>query len=34
MDEVAADFYTALKELYLNPNGCFNKIGITGNHPL
>lgn len=34
MDEVAADFYVALKELYQNPNGCFNKIGITGNHPL
>lgn len=34
MDEVAADFYYALKELYLNPNGCFNKVGITGDHPL
>jgi len=34
MDEVATDFYNALKELYNNPNGCFNKIGITGDHPL
>ena len=28
MDEVANDFYSALKELYQNSNGCFNKLGI------
>jgi vitellogenic carboxypeptidase-like protein len=34
MTDVANDFYYALKELYMNPNGCFNKVGITGAHPL
>lgn len=33
MNEVANDFYYALNELYNNPNGCFNKVGITGDHP-
>eukprot|EP00919_Chromeraceae_sp_WS-2016_P021431 GHVR01050592.1.p1 GENE.GHVR01050592.1~~GHVR01050592.1.p1 ORF type:complete len:146 (+),score=3.61 GHVR01050592.1:4873-5310(+) len=28
MEEVANDFYYALKELYQNGNGCFNKMGI------
>lgn len=34
MSDVANDFYYALKELYQNPKGCFNKVGITGAHPL
>ena len=34
MSDVANDFYYALKELYQNPNGCFNMVGITGAHPL
>jgi hypothetical protein len=33
MDEVAADFYYAMKELYFSSNGCFNKVGITGDKP-
>ena len=31
--EVATDLYYALKELYLNPKGCFNKLGISGANP-
>lgn len=34
MDEVATDFYAALKELYQNTNGCFNKLGIKGTQDL
>eukprot|EP00178_Gracilaria_changii_P027583 TRINITY_DN8909_c0_g1_i1.p1 TRINITY_DN8909_c0_g1~~TRINITY_DN8909_c0_g1_i1.p1 ORF type:complete len:186 (-),score=1.00 TRINITY_DN8909_c0_g1_i1:381-938(-) len=34
MDLLATDFYNALKELYQNSNGCFNKLGITGDSPL
>lgn len=34
MDEVATDFYNALKELYQNSNGCFNKLGIKGSQDL
>lgn len=34
MDDVAADFYYALNELYFNQNGCFNKLGFTGANPL
>jgi len=34
MSDVAKDFYYALKELYFNPNGCFFKVGITGDKPL
>lgn len=34
MDDVARDFYYALKELYFNNNGCFKQIGITGDKPL
>ncbi len=34
MTELANDFYQALTELYLNPEGCFQKIGIKGEHPL
>ncbi len=34
MSDVGTDFYNALKELYLSPQGCFNKVGITGAHPL
>lgn len=34
MTDVADDFYYALKELYMNPNGCFNKLGFTGANPL
>lgn len=34
MDEVAADFYNALTELYNNPKGCFSIVGITGDLPL
>ena len=34
MDDVAADFYYALKELYFTSNGCFNQLGITGDRPL
>jgi vitellogenic carboxypeptidase-like protein len=30
---VADDFYFALRELYLNPSGCFKKLGIPGNNP-
>lgn len=33
-EELATDFYAALKELYQNTNGCFNKLGITGSSPL
>jgi carboxypeptidase C (cathepsin A) len=34
MEDVATDFYYALKELYQNQNGCLNKIGITPDLPL
>jgi len=34
MDEVAKDFYNALKELYQGNNGCFNKLGIKPDHHL
>ncbi len=34
MDEVAKDFYAALKELYTSTNGCFNKLGIKPDHHL
>ena len=34
MDQMAEDFYNALKELYQSSNGCFNKLGITGSSPL
>ena len=30
MTEMANDFYFALKELYQNGEGCFNKLGIKG----
>jgi vitellogenic carboxypeptidase-like protein len=32
--EVADDFYNALHELYINPNGCFPGLGITPNMDL
>lgn len=28
MSDVSNDFYAALKELYTNPKGCFNSLGI------
>lgn len=31
---LANDFYNALKELYNNPNGCFQRVNIRGDHPL
>jgi len=34
MNEMANDFYEGLKELYLNPVGCFKKIGINADNPL
>jgi carboxypeptidase C (cathepsin A) len=34
MSDVANDFYYALRELYQNPAGCFNKLGFTGANPL
>lgn len=34
MEDVANDFYYALKELFFNQNGCFNKLGFGGDHPL
>jgi vitellogenic carboxypeptidase-like protein len=34
MEEVATDFYFALQELYLKPQGCFNRLGVKPNHPL
>lgn len=34
MDEVAADFYNALKELYTNQNGCFSQLGFKPDHHL
>lgn len=34
MTELANDFYDALKELYNNQNGCFQKLGIKGDSPL
>jgi vitellogenic carboxypeptidase-like protein/serine carboxypeptidase 1 len=34
MTDVANDFYAALKELYNNQNGCFNKLNIKGDHSL
>ena len=34
MDDVAKDFYQALKELYQNSNGCFNKLGIKPSQDL
>lgn len=34
MSQMADDFYAALKELYNNPNGCFQRINIRGDHPL
>ena len=33
MDCVAADFYQALKELYLNPLGCFNQLKLKPDQP-
>jgi vitellogenic carboxypeptidase-like protein len=30
---VANDFYFALKELYLNPAGCFNQLKISPEQP-
>lgn len=34
MSDVSNDFWNALIQLYQTPQGCFNKLGITGNHPL
>ncbi len=34
MTEVAIDAYEALKELYNSQSGCFQKLGIRGDHPL
>jgi vitellogenic carboxypeptidase-like protein/serine carboxypeptidase 1 len=34
MDEVANDFWTALKELYTNPKGCFSELKISPNQDL
>lgn len=34
MDEVATDFYYALKELFFTQNGCFFRLGFPGNHPI
>jgi carboxypeptidase C (cathepsin A) len=34
MEEVADDFYAALRELYLNNNGCFNQLSIKPNQDL
>lgn len=34
MKDVANDFYAALKELYQNSEGCFNKLGISPNQDL
>jgi vitellogenic carboxypeptidase-like protein len=34
INETSSDLFIALKELYLNPNGCFNKLGITGANAL
>jgi vitellogenic carboxypeptidase-like protein/serine carboxypeptidase 1 len=31
---LADDFYVALKELYNNPNGCFQKVNIRADSPL
>jgi hypothetical protein len=33
MDNVADDFYKALKELYQNPAGCFNQLKIAPSQP-
>ena len=32
--DLANDFYKALFELYNNPNGCFQRVNIRGDHPL
>lgn len=34
MEDVARDFYSALKELYTNPNGCFNRLKFAPDQPL
>lgn len=34
MDDVAKDFYYALRELYTNQNGCFTKLKVPTSHPL
>lgn len=34
MTDLATDFYNALKELYMNPNGCFQRVNIKGSDPL
>lgn len=34
MDDVANDFYAALKELYQNNNGCFKKLNISPSQDL
>lgn len=34
MDEVAADFYAGLKELYTSSSGCFSQLGIQPDHDL
>lgn len=34
MNDVSKDFYFALNELYFTANGCFNKLGFGGDHPL
>lgn len=34
MTDLANDFYDALDQLYNNPNGCFQRVNIRGNHPL
>lgn len=34
MEEVATDFYAALKELYQNNNGCFKQLNISPSQDL
>jgi vitellogenic carboxypeptidase-like protein/serine carboxypeptidase 1 len=34
LDDVANDFWIALKELYTNSEGCFHKLKITPNQDL
>ena len=34
MDEVAADFWVALQQLYQDPNGCFNQLKILPSQDL
>jgi hypothetical protein len=34
MTDVANDFYNALKQLYQNSNGCFNKLKISPSQDL